>query len=728
MVCIENENTTSFASYAATLTGKYREQFDAVLTYSESVRILHRNDNTVLTTGQIDQFVSILNELHLDNAAIAAGLLHDLHKFPKLMKAIKKNYDDEIYNLVSEYGRVSILARQAKENETEDNYIRLVFSTANDFRVIMMLIANRYVRILNYGLLPEKEQIVQAERVIAFYAPLAHRLGFFKFKTAMEDIAFKILYPDLYDELTEQVSDRRDQLDKYLEKAVAQIGHELERHDIKADLSSRTKNVMSVYRKMTLTGRPFQKIYDLLAIRAIVQSVSDCYKVLAVGQQLYKPILEEFDDYIQRPKANGYRSLHVLLEDSGKRKFELQIRTEEMHKTSEMGIAAHWNYKEGNVQSTADAIFQMFREQATDPEHGIDSKAFSKFYQFHEIKSEIFVFTPKGDLKRLPRGSTPIDFAFAVHKDIGIRCSGAKVNGHIVSFNTELQNGDSVEVMTAHKPVVNSDWSNYAHTQKAKSEIRRWFRDQMRLHSIKLGEEILARTFRKKKISEKHDSLAKMCKSLNFVTVDDLYNAVGSGNVSVHSALQKLIDNRQKSGNGKSTIEEKVSSKRKHSKGLKVGGVDSLMINFGKCCMPLPGDPILGYITRGKGVTVHRMTCKNIRQLHLEPEREITVDWELEADKLFPAGLKVSLTRSDSFIKNITPIFGNRSINLLNYQLFRESGYDYCILVVEIPHVDDLQGVIKKLNNKKAVSNVIRLNYSEYKQLLRSAPIVLGIK
>ena len=267
----------------------------------------------MLTAKETEHFVGILNALRLDDSAIAAGLLHDLYQFPEITKTIKKKFGNEIFYLVSEYGTVSLIAKQIKREEEEDNYIRLVFSTANDFRVIMMLIANRYLRILNYKKLNLKEQSKQAERVIAFYAPLAHRLGFMKYKTAMENIAFEILHPALYKEISEKVSDKRYHLKRYLDKAVLQIEYELGKYNIEAELSSRTKNVMSIYQKMQNTGRSFDKIYDILAIRIIVGSVSDCYKILAVIQQLYKPILEEFDDYIQKPKRNGYRSLHVLL-------------------------------------------------------------------------------------------------------------------------------------------------------------------------------------------------------------------------------------------------------------------------------------------------------------------------------------------------------------------------------------------------------------------------------
>lgn len=713
------------------LPAKDRDVIQSAQEFSERIRGNLADNTQILTFEETLSAVQILIELRMDNVSIAVGFLHDLYRFPDVMKKIKRKFGNEIHDLVKEYGNVSLLAKKAKKGESEDNYIRMALAIAHDFRVILMMLVNRYLRILNYHKRQQEEMMKQAERVLAFYAPLADRLGLSKYKILMEDKAFEILHPDIYTDISAKVSDKRYEFDRYLKQVGLKLKYELKKHGISPGISGRTKHIMSIHRKMQRTGRTFDQIYDIMAVRAIVKTIPQCYKVLAIVQQLYKPILEEFDDYIQRPKINGYQSLHLLLEDKDNSKFELQIRTKEMHRTAEIGIAAHWNYKAGSKKSTADAFFRWFQEHATDDGMGFGNKAFERFFHLSELKDDIFVLTPQGDLIKLVRGSTPIDFAFAIHKEVGLHCNGAKVNGKIVPFNRELSNGDIVEVMTSNQPTVNTDWAKYARTTRALTEIRRWLRKKMRMQSIKLGEEILARAFRRYKISMTNEALNNACDELHYNTIEDLFAAVGSGRLSAQVVVQKLIDvesgKKEEKFDEESQIPE-LQPERSPPTSMKVGGMDNLIVNFGKCCLPIPGDPIVGYITRGKGVTVHRTTCKSIRQLRLEPEREISVEWEQESDKLFAAGLKVVHTHSENFIKDITPIFGNRNIKLTNYQIKQAGGHDFCILVVEIPNTEELHRVIQKINSMKSVKSVSRLQYSEFKSLIRSTPVLLGGK
>jgi GTP pyrophosphokinase len=557
--------------------------------------------------------------------------------------------------------------------------------------------------------------------MLSFYVPLAHRLGMARFKMKMEDTAFKILHPEIYTDVSTKLSNWRYQWDRFISRVSERFKAELEKYGIDAEVIGRTKNILSIYRKMQRTGKPFEQIYDTLAIRAIVKTISDCYKAMAVALQFYKPIVKEFDDYIQKPKINGYRSLHLLLEDENKIKFELQIRTEEMHRTAEIGIAAHWNYKEGSKRTETDKFFQWFRENASDSTERFNSQAVGAFFTFTDFKSDIFVITPKGDLKSLPRGATPIDFAFAIHKDIGFHCSGAKVNGQIVPFNYELQNGDRVELMTANHPTVNTDWMKFVQTPKAIAEIRRWIRHQMLSHSIKLGEEILTRTFRKNKISITENTLKTVGDLFNYDDVDKLYAAVGAGKISAHQIIRKLNETEE-AGRNEERKTELVPSHNEFDqqplKGIKVGSINNLMVNFGKCCQPIYGDPIVGYITRGKGISIHRTDCINVRLLRLEPERQIEVEWEEQLDKWYTAGIKVGLTSASHFIEEVTPLLEKRNIKLLNYQMYRVSGGDFYTLVLEVPNIDELQAVIFLLSGMKSVGNVRRLQYGEFKSLI----------
>ncbi|MFC1513904.1 RelA/SpoT family protein, partial [candidate division KSB1 bacterium] len=500
-----------------------------------------------------------------------------------------------------------------------------------------------------------------------------------------------------------------------------------EKHDIIADISARIKQIISIYRKMQKTDRKFNEIHDILAVRVIVDTIPDCYKVLALAQQLYNPIQKEYDDYIQKPKTNGYQSLHILLEDKNKNKFELQVRTSEMHKTAEMGVAAHWKYKEGGTVSSTDDFFKWFREHSTNNRNGKGQKEFDNFFRFSKLKNDIYVLTPKGDLKRLSKGSTPIDFAFSIHKDIGFRCNGAKVNGQIVSFNRELHNGDVIEIMTSKQPVVNSDWTKYAKSPRALSEIRRWLRKQLRLHSIKLGEEILAKAFRRNKIPLTNDNILSAAKDFQFEDIKDLYASIGAGNISPISVTQKFSDNTDKIDDDQKEATKEIKADHSMTKSIKVGGIDNLMLNFGKCCLPIPGDPIVGYITRGKGVTIHRITCRNSKQILKEPEREIQVDWEHQPDKLYAAGLRVLLQKSGNFIKELTPLLGKKTSRLLTYQLYSRGEQDYCTMVVEVPDIKHLNDFIASVRNLKSVKIVTRLVYSDFKKLLKAAPVSLKL-
>ncbi|MCH8285638.1 bifunctional (p)ppGpp synthetase/guanosine-3',5'-bis(diphosphate) 3'-pyrophosphohydrolase [candidate division KSB1 bacterium] len=701
----------------------------AVKDFSENLRSEFTGDPLVLTHDESIQSVNILSDLGMDSFSLAAGFLHDLYRFPVVMDKIRKEFGNELCSLVEEYGTISMLAKKAKKGESEEDYIRMVLTVANDFRAILMLIANRYLRLLNRKKLIPSRQKKQAERALSFYAPLAHRLGLFKYKIVLEDMALEVLHPEIFADISSRISKKKYRFDRYLNKVILKLQYELKKHRLSPEITGRSKHVTSIYRKMQRTGRPFDQIFDVLAVRAVVKSVPDCYKVLAVAQQIFNPILEEFDDYIQKPKINGYQSLHLLLEDrnSEESKFELQIRTEEMHKTSEIGIAAHWAYKEGGKKSRTDSFFEWFREHATKSGTGFADKAFENFFNLQEFKNDIFVLTPKGELKKLPKGATPIDFAFSIHKDIGIRCTGAKVNGAIVPFDRALNNGDRVEIMTSNQPMINADWIKYAKSSRALAEIRKWIRNQTRLLSIKLGEEIFIRALRKVKVAITNELLNEICKTYPFDSIDDLYYAVGSGKHAAQAVIKKILKPEEKEEQHEETIEQRISSGRKNPMGIKVGGMDSFMVHFGKCCLPIPGDTIMGYITRGKGVTVHRNTCKNIRHLQKEPEREIEVDWEQEADRTYVAGVKVSLVKQDDFIKNITPVFGKQKVNLLNYQISNNMSDEYsCILVVELSSTKELEQLINTFKSMKSVGNVIRMHYSEFNSLLKSAPVALG--
>ncbi|MCP4723962.1 MAG: bifunctional (p)ppGpp synthetase/guanosine-3',5'-bis(diphosphate) 3'-pyrophosphohydrolase, partial [bacterium] len=670
------------------------------------------------------EMVGTLCELKMDKNAIAAGVLHDLYISDTVRKDIGRKFNGIVGELIEGYAEVDTISKQTKRFETEDEYIHMILSVAHDLNVVLLLIANRNYLLNSDTILSRPERRSLANKILKLYAPLAHRLGLGFHKAKMEDKAYEILHPVRYRELSGKLDERRFERERYLKRLLLRLKIELEKFGLKPELSGRTKNLVSVYRKMRRTHKPFQEIYDLLAVRAIVDTVPDCYKILAVVQQMYTPVMEEFDDYIQTPKINGYQSIHVLLADMDNIQFELQIRTIDMHQTAEFGVAAHWKYKEGNRKSDMDSYFSFLRKASSENGGELSKTPVENFFNLKLLQNDIFVLTPHGDLKKLPNGSTPIDFAFAVHRDVGLKCNGAKVNGQIVPFNHELKNGDRVEVLTANKSMVNQDWIKYAKSNKALVEIRRHHRKEMRNHSIKLGEEILPRIFRKYKLPWTNENLELLAEEAKQKSVEELYVAVGSGKISAQTLVHKFVEVEEEAEEEK-TIEEKVV-KKPSPKGIKVGGIDNLMVNFGKCCLPVPGDPIVGYITRGKGVTVHRAICRNIRQLKQEPEREIDVEWESAIDMKFAAGLKALITKTDNFIKEITPVFGSRNVTLVNYKFIGSGGVTHCMMVVEIPNLKELNNVKGSLGRLKTVKNVVRMQYSEFKSLLTSAPVSLG--
>ncbi|MFC1564515.1 RelA/SpoT family protein [candidate division KSB1 bacterium] len=694
-----------------------------VLDLSAEVREKLQNEKSVFTFEQSCEMVKTLCDMRMDKNAIAAGVLHDLYESDKVMKEIASKFNGSISDMISGYAEVDRISKQTTSFETEDEYIHMILTVAQDLNVVLLLIANRYFLLNNETALTRPERRSLANKILKLYAPLAHRLGLGFYKSKMEDKAFEILHPVRYRELSGRLNERRFERERYLNRLILKLQIELEKLDIQPELSGRTKNLVSVYRKMKRTQRPFERIYDLMAVRAIVDTIPECYKILAVVQQLYTPVMEEFDDYIQMPKINGYQSIHVLLSDRENIQFELQIRTKDMHMTAEFGVAAHWRYKEGSRKSEVDSYFSFLRQATSENGGELSKTPVQNFFNLKLLQNDIFVLTPMGDLKRLPNGSTPIDFAFSVHREVGLKCNGAKVNGQIVPFNHKLKNGDRVEILTANKPTVNQDWIKYAKSSKALVEIRRHHRKEMRNHSIKLGEEILPRMFRKYKLPWTNENLELLALEANVKSVEELFVIIGSGKISAQSLIQKYVE-------GDSKEEEKPAEekavKKPSPKGIKVGGIDNLMVNFGKCCLPVPGDPILGYITRGKGVTVHRAICKNIHQLKLEPEREIYVEWESSIDMKFAAGLKAIITKPDTFIKEITPVFGAKKATLINYKFVYTGGITYCMIVVEIPNLRELNSVKKSLGRLKTVKSVTRMQYSEFKSLITSGPVSLG--
>jgi len=696
--------------------------------YEFSCRVREKIEQShgVLTASQNSGVVKILKELNLDENTVISGFFHDLYNYQNIVTEIEEKFGSDISDIVKGYGKLDSLIHQSYSFENEDDFINLMMSVAEDTRIIFVFIANRYYKIMNVDDFSFIDQKLLAERILTLYAPLVHRFGLGKIKAEIENSAFRILNPEIFHTLSKQLSEKRFERERTLNHTLLQLEYYLKKYNVASNLAGRTKHLLSIYRKMQRTNRSFEQIYDVMAVRTVVNTIPDCYKVLAIVQQHYKPILEEFDDYIQKPKLNGYQSLHVLLEGKNSVQFELQIRTPDMDKTAEYGVAAHWQYKEGREANETDRYFKWIRDHVDFKGEVSNEATVTNFFHLNFQNNDIFVLTPKGEFKRLSRGSTPIDFAFSIHREVGLHCSGARVNEKIVPFETELKNGDRVEIMTANKPIVNSDWIKYAKTNRAKSQIRRWLREQLREHSIKLGEEILTRGFKRNRHSLTHELLRKICDELDYSTVEDLYAAVGAGTQNVKAIIQRLNSDNEpaKAARDEQEAEPVVDHSPPH--GITVGGMDNLMVSFGKCCMPIPGDPIIGYITRGKGVTIHRTTCRNVQQIKKQPDRQIDVLWSADSEKSFMAGLRVELVQPEKFIKEITPKLSVRKMQLTNYTQFQLGERDFYTLVVQVHNTHDLIAFMNSLKKMKIVKSVVRLQYSEYKSLIKKTPVHLS--
>jgi len=560
---------------------------------------------------------NILADLKMDLVTICGALLHDVAEDTGVsLEDVSEEFGAEIATLVDGVTKISELKFDSLEVRQAENFRKMIVSMIEDIRVILIKFADRLHNMRTIEHLPERKQIRIARETLDVYAPLAHRLGIGRIKWELEDLAFKVLYPEEFKEIVKRVADRRDERERYIQRITRPIRKELKRFGLEATITGRPKHLYSIYNKMKRRNLPFEEIYDLLAIRIIVKQIEECYFALGIVHSLFTPIHEKFNDYIATPKSNMYQSLHTKVIGPEGKMVEIQIRTEEMHRTAEEGIAAHWRYKEGNVKEDEfDKHLVWLRRVLEWQQDAPGSKEFMEYLRIDLFHDEVFVFTPKGDLFRLPSGSTPVDFAFAVHTDIGYHCLGAKVNRKIVPLNYKLRSGDTIEIITSNSQHPNPDWINFVKTSKARSKIKRWIKDSMFEQSLKLGEDILSKEFKKYRIKVKTQDLDDIAPSYGFTNIKQLFAAIGRGEVSSLSIIHKLEPKKIKGDSEERIFRRFLRRPKRTGLGVLVQGMDNLLITFGKCCQPVPGDQILGFITRGRGVVIHRTDCKNMFNL-----------------------------------------------------------------------------------------------------------------
>jgi len=662
----------------------------------------------------------ILADLELDTATIAAGLLHDVVEDTQYsIEDIEKNFGSEIALLVDGVTKLGKLEFKSKEEQQAENLRKMLLAMAKDIRIILIKLADRLHNMRTLKSMPVEKQKEKAIETLEIFAPLAHRLGISKIKWELEDLAFRYLEPEHYYDLVDKVAKKRREREEHINEMITILKQKLESAGIKADIQGRPKHFYSIYKKMKEQNKTFDQIYDLTAVRVIVDTVRDCYAALGVVHTLWKPIPGRFKDYIAMPKPNMYQSLHTTVIDSKGEPLEIQIRTYEMHKTAEYGIAAHWRYKEGNKVDEFDKKLSWLREILDWQRDLKDAKEFMESLKLDLFTDEVYVFTPKGDVINLPAGSCPIDFAYRIHTDVGNRCIGAKVNGKMVPLDYKLSNGDIVEIITSsHSSGPSWDWLKFVKSTQAKSKIKQWFKKERREENIVKGKELLEKEAKRQGYDFyqiiKHDFLEGFLKKLSMQSIEDLYAAVGFGGISPTQAFQKILDEYKKTiKSEKLVIEDKVVQKSKKQvvskEAVKVEGIDNILVKFSRCCNPVPGDKIVGYITRGRGVSIHRYDCPNV-QNNLYKERLIEVKWDTFKENSYPVEIEASAYDRPGVLSEVINLIGDMktTIDAVNARATK-NGIAIIDLVLEIKDKQHLENVIQKLKRINGVFEVKRV-------------------
>lgn len=656
----------------------------------------------------------MLTKMNLDVPSVVSGLLHDTVEDSYLtIEEIKEYFGPEIAGLVDGVTKISRIEEQSSEESRAETLRKMILAMSKDIRVILIKLADRYHNMETLQFLSPEKQIEIARETLDIYAPIAHRLGIEWIKGDLEDLAFKYIDSAEYKTIRESIAKRKKERDSYISEVKELLKNRLAEFNLKAEISGRAKRLYSIYRKMLQEELALDEISDITAFRVIVGSVKECYEALGYIHALFKPIPGKFKDYIALPKANMYQSLHTAVIGPRGEKIEIQIRTPEMHKISEEGIAAHWKYKEGSVfNPKEDKIFGWLRRVIEWQKELKDSKEFLEIFKIDLFPDEVYVFTPKGDVRELPKGATTVDFAYAIHSELGQRCVGAKVNGKLVPLRTPLQSGDTVEVLTnpTHKP--SKDWLKFVVTSKAKTKIRQWIKEEQRGRSIELGRTLIDKELAKHGLSlskmVKSGELQTLAKEFSFETTDDLFASVGYGLYTALQVLGKVIPEPEKV----SRISKIISSiKKSRDDAVKIKGIDGLVVRFARCCNPIPGDTILGFISRGRGLTVHLADCPNVHAY--DDQRKIEVSWQDNKEYAYPVKLRVQGGDKKGLLSEVTNVITAGKANILNAQVMTYPDRTATsIFEIEIVNASQLQKIVKSIQKIKEVRLVERMRSS----------------
>lgn len=664
------------------------------------------------------EVAGILADMKLDAVSVAAGLLHDvIEDTHATAQEIMEIFGEEITHIVNGVTKLSALSFGSSQARQAENIRKMILAMADDIRVILIKLADRLHNMMTLNFHSEHKRLEIAQETLDIYAPIAARLGIFWIKKELEDTSFMYLQSEEYAKTKEFVNTNREEREKYIETVKSFIKKKLDDANLKCEVMGRFKYYYSIYQKMIKQGLAFEEVYDIIAFRIILDTIPKCYEALGIVHALWKPVPKKFKDYIGVPKPNMYQSLHTTVIGPYGERIEIQIRTREMDNVAKSGIAAHWSYKED--KSSDEHIrktFAWIQNLVENQENIGDPDEFLENVRIDLFPDEVYVFTPRGEIKSVPRGATPVDFAYLIHTEVGNQCAGAKVSGRIVPLQYELKTGDTVEIITNKKGHPSKDWLNFVKTVKARSRIRQWIKTQEKERSLTLGREMCEKAFRKYKLNFntllKSEDMGKVVEYFGFKTIDDLIASVGYGKITPLQIIRKITPKPGPDEKHESILEKIIGRvrKKKPKTGIVVKGVDDILVKFGKCCQPVPGDPITGYITRGYGVTVHRTRC--INALKMSPERQIDVQWNLDLVDTYPVKIRVRSYDRVGMLADIAATISKNGANIVSANTEAQDSKIvdsfFTIAIENTDHLNKIVSAIRKVRNIQEVKRIDR--------------------
>jgi len=659
------------------------------------------------------EVATIVAELQLDTASVISALVHDVVEDTVVsIHGIREIFGEEVGAIVDGVTKIGKVRFRSSTERQVENYRKLLLSMAQDARVILVKLADRLhnMRTLEH-LRPGKQKPI-ARETREIYAPLAHRLGMAAIKWELEDLAFKFLDPRSYDDLRKLVRQRRRARERHILEMQRPLEDALRAAGVPSEVTGRPKHLWSIHRKMVTQDRSYDEIYDLMALRVITDSVAHCYAALGIIHGRWTPIQERFHDYVATPKSNMYQSIHTTVYGPGGRRYEVQIRTGEMHRTAEFGIAAHWRYKAEGRESGVDDALTWFRQVLEWQKDASEPEEFMEFLRMDLFQGEIFVFTPKGEVKQLPVGSSPIDFAFSVHTEVGLHCAGAKVNGRIAPLSRQLASGDSVEIITNPRQWPNRDWLGFVKTSRARTRIRQWIRREEFDRARQLGQELFQRALRKARLSRPSDEeTLRVARKLGFKSFDEALAALARGDIGPSAVIRGFYpdeDPAQVVKRSPSALERIAEKIRKSNRGVTIQGMDNLMIRYSQCCQPVPGDKVIGYITRGRGISIHRTDCPNVLSLNEDPERRVEIEWRAERGDRFFVHLHMEGTDRRGLLGDVARTISETATDIQHADMRGTDGGMTAAFVVEVQDLNHLKRVMQAVQRVKGVVSVVR--------------------